>query len=434
MARGKDAPAITGGQIDPFVASTMQQNKQAAENRLLTAMQEKGATQRAEIGSATQLKTQQMRGEQDVQAQAGQAVADDKRSAEAERSRREDQKFAETTQKAEQVFAAKQAELTREHGVAMVKGDRDYAEKIMEKQESLRRFEIEKQTAAQERSTNAILSVIKGGINRESTKEKAITTLNQEADKFDQDKEIYTRTKSRVIESVGTDKRLDLPIGGTVVMKGRQIGPSMGFGAGFGQIPTVDPASKADPMGVLQDQIDKQGVKISVEHLAPENINQLEDGIQNGSIPPEDIRSTLGVLEGMKDVLEQKRKDNPIGTDEAAYDFWNKSYHDVINMRNAVEGLTKSQKKIGDSDKETVGSRVQYALGVIRNTSLGGQASRLRELTQGDFVAVFDEMTKSLQVPAQWPIDPTMSDYEKEIRQEENDMLSRVYPDLGGIE
>jgi len=432
MPRAKDAPAQTGGQINPYVTSTMQMNKQMSENRVLTAMKEAGATERAGIASSTQLKSQQMQGQQQIQAQAAQSAADDKRAAEAERGRREDMKFTEAMQESNQVFTAKQAELAKEHGMAMVKGDRAYAEKVRDKQEALRRFEIEKQTAAQERSTNAILSVLKGGMQRESSKEKALTVLSQEAEKFDKDKEVYERTKTRVTEKASSDRRLDLPIKGEYTVKA--VRPM-----GIGGIPQAGPrelvsGTQADPMGVLQDQLNNYQVKISVEDLAPENINKLEDSILNGTISAEEIRSTLGVLEGMKDVLKQRRKDNPLKTDEAAYDFWNNSYQTVIDMRNAVEGLAKSQKKIEGQEKETVGSRVQYALGVIRDTSLGGRAARLRELTQGDFGAVFDEMTKAIEVPSLWTIDPEMTPYEQEIRQEENAMMSRLYPDLGGVE
>ena len=52
MPRGKDAPTEVGGQISPYVQSSMQQNKQLAENRLTTAMQQSGATQRTGMQEA----------------------------------------------------------------------------------------------------------------------------------------------------------------------------------------------------------------------------------------------------------------------------------------------------------------------------------------------------------------------------------------------
>jgi hypothetical protein len=397
-------------------------------------MQESGATQRTQISAGTQARGQDIQRQTTLDVQAAQAESDDKRIAEVERGRREDRQFTEAMQKTSQVFQAKQAELHKEHQVAMVKGDRTYAETVREKQNALRRFEIEKQTAAQERSTNALLSIVKGSLQRESSREKAITVLNQEADKFDKDKDVYDRTVSRVVEKVSTDRRLDLPIKGEFVMKGKRVTPSMGFGAGYAQIPTLKPGTTADPMGILQDQLDSNQANVSVEQLVPEKINELEDSIQNGTTAAEDIRSALGVLEGMKDVLEQKRKDNPLSKDETAYDFWNDSYQTVLNMRDSVEGLANSQKKISNNEKETVGSRVQYALGVIRDSSLGGRAARLRELAGGNYAEVLEEMTKPLQIPSLWTVEPEMSDYEREIREEENAMLMRLYPDLGGIE
>lgn len=435
MARGKDAPIVTGGQLDPYVASSMQQRKAGQENRLLAAMREQGATERSQLAASTQLESQGMQNQATLAAQAAQTEADDRRAAEAERSKREDQKFAKAMHESSQVFQAKQDELQKEHDIAMTQGDRDYAEKIRDKQESLRRFEIEKQIAAQERNTNALLSIIKGSMQRESAKEKAMTVLNQEAEKFDKDKEVYERTKSRVVEKASTDKRLDLPIVGNF-----KVGHIGSFGAMPGVAPPIGkeliPGTQADPMGVLQDELNRHQTKVSIEQMAPKNINQLEDALQEGSVSAEEVRSALSVLEGMKDVLDQKRKDNPLREDESAYDFWNESYQSVIDMRDAVEGLANSQKKVKGSDQETVGSRVQYALGVIRNNSLGGRASRLRELAEGNFIddAVLDEMTKSIQVPTLWPIDSEMSDYDRELREVENAMLTRLYPELGGIE
>ena len=448
MPRGKDAPTQTGGQIDPYVQRSLQQDKQLASNRLIASMQEAGATGRAQLASTTQIQTQETRGAQQRTAQAAQLEADDRRAAEAERGRRDDMKFTDAMQKSNQVFQAKQAELTREHKVALVSGDRDYLGKLEDKRNTLRRFEIEKQTVAQERTTNALLSIVKGGLQREAGRERAVTVLNQEADQFDKDKDIYERTKTRVVEGAGSDKRLDYHIADilTEQLEARKKkgllgiatrGPLGVISAGVDIYKSYKEVRElegvANPVGVTQGQLDKY-VKVSVEDLAPENIHKLEEGIQNGTVPAEDVRSILGVLEGMEDVLSQKRKDNPLDKGESTYDFWNNSYQFNLSMRDAVESLANSQKKIKDNEAETVGSRVQYALGVIRNNSLGVRAARLRELSGGNFETVFEEITKPLQVPSLWTIEPEMGDYEREIREEENAMLMRLYPELGGIE
>jgi len=80
MARGKDAPAITGGQIDPYVAGTLQRGKEMKQSRLLAAMKEKGATERAGIASSTQLQTAGIQQETSLKMQAAQSASDDRLS------------------------------------------------------------------------------------------------------------------------------------------------------------------------------------------------------------------------------------------------------------------------------------------------------------------------------------------------------------------
>ncbi len=104
-------------------------------------------------------------------------------------------------------------------------------------------------------------------------------------------------------------------------------------------------------------------------------------------------------------------------------------------MRDDLEGLAKStDKKIVGSETETVGSRVQYALGTVYDSSLGGRAARMRELAGGNFTAVFEEMTKSMPVPKLYDISPEMNKYDVEYRTWFNNYLGSRYPELQGVE
>ena len=118
MPRGKDAPTRTGGQIDPYVQRSIQQSKQLSENRLVTAMQESGATGRAQIAAGATAS----RGDSSLavarEQSASQAALADKQSAEDERARREDRKYTQTMTEASQKFQGKQAELEREFQIA----------------------------------------------------------------------------------------------------------------------------------------------------------------------------------------------------------------------------------------------------------------------------------------------------------------------------
>ena len=81
MARGQDAPAVRGGQLDPYVAQSMETSKQAASNRLLTAMQEAGATQRTEMQIGAQKEAAERSAQASVDQSRIQAAAQDRRSA-----------------------------------------------------------------------------------------------------------------------------------------------------------------------------------------------------------------------------------------------------------------------------------------------------------------------------------------------------------------
>ncbi|MCK5603097.1 hypothetical protein KAR91_14535 [Candidatus Pacearchaeota archaeon] len=412
----------------------MQQNKQQAENRLVTAMQQKGATERTAMQEKGAGERASLQAATQREGMAAQSAWDDKRAAETEKARREDRKFSQAMQETNQEFQAKQSELDREQQKAIISGDRKYKDEIAKRREALRRFNIELNMDAQERNTNAMLSIIKGSLKRESSMEKAKTMLYEEAEKFDKDKDIYTKTVEKVTEAVDFDKRMDLPIVGEPTMKTIPAGSSMGFSAGFTRVRTGDvkPGTQADPIAVLQDQINKYGGNISVEEMAPVNIYKIETQIQEGKIKTEDINKTFGAIEGMLSAVSKRRVSATKGTDES--DFWQDTHMKIVQMRDGLEGLANSKKKITDSETETVGARVQYALGSINNSSLGGRAARMRDLMGGEFQNVFEEMTKSVQVPKLYDISEGMNEYDVEYRTWFNNYLSSRYPELQGVE
>ncbi len=431
MPRGKDAPAKVGGQIDPYVQSSLQQNKQLAESRLVASMQEAGATTRTGMQEAGATQRAGIQATTQRAGMAAQAESDDKRAAEDERARREDRKFAATMQETSREFQAKQAELDRDQQNAIITGDRKAKNEIEKRREALRRFNIELNMDASERNTNAMLSIIKGSLKRETSMEKAKTVLEDETTRFDKDKDVYNKTRERVVEAVKFDKRMDLPVRGEPMTKAVPAGAPMGFSAGFTRVRTgeIKPGTQADPMGVLQDQINKYGGNISIEDLTPGNINKIEDMIQKDDIKTEDINKTLGALEGMMEVIKTRRTDAEKDSDE--FDFWQDTFLNMSQMRDDLEGLTNSKKKITGSETETVGARVQYALGTVHESSLGGRAARMRDLVGGNFEAVFEEMTKSVQVPKLYDISPDMNKYDIEYRTWFNNYLGTRYPEIG---
>lgn len=442
MPRAKDAPTQVGGEISPYVQTSLQRGKQQAESRLVAAMQETGATQRTAMAERGAGERAELQAQTQRAGMAAQATSDDKRAAEDERARREDRKFATTMSEASRDFQAKQAELDREQQRAIISGDRKYKNEIEKRREALRRFNIELNMDASERNTNAMLSIIKGSLKRETSMEKAKTVLEEEATRFDKDKDVYNKTQERVAEAVGLDKRMDgiLPRSAWNIYTGGKdvpvstVGllPAVGVYRALQERVKISKEGLADPMGVLQDQITKYGGSISVEEMAPANISKIEDQIQKGDIKTEDINKTLGALAGMIAAVKEKR--DSAGKESDAFDFWQDTNLNMAQMRDSLEGLAKSKKKIAGSETETVGARVQYALGTINDSSLGGRAARMRDLVGGNFETVFEEMTKSVQVPKLYDISPDMNKYDVEYRTWFNDYLSTRYPELQGVE
>ena len=442
MPRAKDAPADVGGQIDPYVQRSLGQSKQQAQNRLLAATQEAGAarrTARTESGAAIRAGMQAgVQAASQRRSEAAQMEQQDKRAAEAEKARREDRKFATTMAEASRDFQAKQALLDRDQQDAIIKGDRKYKDEIEKRREALRRFNIELNMDAAERNSNAMLSIIKGALQKETSMEKAKTVLEEEAFRFDKDKDVYNKTREGVIEAVENDKRMDgiIPKSAWDVYTGGKdvpvstlgLTPAVGLYRALQRRVKIGKEGLADPMGVLQDQIAKYGGNISVEEMAPANINKIEDQIQKGDIKTEDINKTLGALEGMIEAVKARR--TAADKDSGEFDFWQDTHLNMAQMRDALEGLANSKKKIAGSETETVGARVQYALGTVQNSSLGGRAARMRDLVGGDFGAVFEEMTKSVQVPKLYDISPDMNKYDVEYRTWFNDYLKSRYPEM----
>ena len=430
MPRGKDAPTQGGGEIDPYVQRSIQQSKQLSESRLVAAMQESGATTRTMMGERGASERATMQAQTQRGMQAAQLASDDKRAAENEIARREDRKFTQTMSEATRDFQAKQAELDRDQQRAIISGDRKYKNEIDKRREALRRFNIELNLDERERSSNVALSILKGSLQRETSMEKAKTVLEEEATRFDKDKDVYNKTKESVIEAIKYDKRMDLPIRGEPITKAVPAGAPMGFSAGFTRVSTggIKPGTQADPMAVLQDQINKYGGNITIEELAPDKISQVESQIQEEKIKTEDINKTLGALEGMLEAVNTRRTTVPKDSDE--FDFWQDAHLNIAQMRDDLEGLANSKKKIAGSESETVGARVQYALGTVNDSSLGGRVARMRDLMGGNFQAVFEEMTKSMQVPKLYDITADMNEYDVEYRTWFNDYLRSRYPEL----
>ena len=404
MARGQDAPTRTGGQIDPYVQSSIQQNKQLASNRLLTAMQEQGATARTTMQEQGASGRTAMQSQGQLQMQAAQSAQEDKRAAEAERGRRDDREFADRQNKAQQLFEAEQSRLHMQHEDKLNKGMLDEAEKIRQQSRELALIDIEIERDAADRTANVNLSIAKMMIKGDTERERIFTTLADSEKKDIEDQGSHAKVIDDTTRRISLDKRMDLPA----------IEPRPAFRGASAGMTFALPEQKnlADPMGIMQDQLAKYNPGLEVDNLSPSKIHKLEQQIMEGKIASEDIRSTLGVITAMKNTLEGKI--NSAGKEEV--DFWREKLERLYDMEDAVTSLKNSKRQIKDSKMLTVGTSVRTALGAVYpGMSMGSKVSELKKGGM-DFSGILNEMTKGREPYTPLALSPDMSPFATEMR------------------
>jgi hypothetical protein len=446
MARSKGAGVVTGGGIDPYVAQSMQQNKALAENRLTTAMQQAGQTERQGMANRTQLQIagQQARTaekgqrgvmeraqmqsdtatqgrEQDVRLQAAQLEAEDKRAAERIASQREDQNYQKAMMTASQEFQTEQQRLQNEYNDAVQEKDWERSDKIFAQMEEARQHDQEVSMKASLSQTNAILSLVKRGQQKETKMEQAKTVMANKKEEAEQNAEMLRVSKESTKAAFLEDKRMDIPFKSAI--SAERYGIAGSFGGSYYYPGRKEVAAK--PLAVMQDQIAKQGSSISIEDLRPEKIDNLEKGIVSGEVTPEDIRSTYAVMETTLEVLDERlASQSAEGKGKAEFDFWKGKKAEVVKMRNALNGLKYKKSKVKGSDVDTVGSQIRFAIG---NVSLGDQRRYLSAQSGAeDFDSFLEEVTKPLMNPGILNIEG-LTGYRKILAEKHNAALGRVF-------
>ena len=420
MARGQDAPAKVGGGIDPYVQSSMQQSKQQSGNRLIAAMQEKGATERAGIAASAQVQTEGMRNQTSLQMQAAQSATDDKRAAEAERGRREDNEVTERLSEANQLFETKRDALRREHELLLNQNMMTEAEKVRQQSRELALIDMEMERDAADRTANTSLSIAKMMIKGDAEKEKVITTLVNEDKKAIQNQGSHAKVIEDSTRRIKLDKRMDLPTKGKYAVK---VSPSLGsMGWGTPGAGTLIPNTQADPMGVMQDQLIKYNPNLEVANLNMNNIHKLEQQLVDKKVRPEDIRSALGVIISMRDILTEKALGT---TNKEESNFWRKQLILTEDAEEALISLKDSKRLTKDSKTETVSFAVRSALGAVYpGLSLGGKVNELRK-TGMDWDNVIKEMTKGREPYTPLGVTPDMSPFAVDFRTQVNSIFQR---------
>ena len=381
MPRGKDAPTITGGQIDPYVASSIQQGKQQSQNRLLTAMkeagagsrtatQERGASERAAMGNQAQLR-----------AQAAQAESDDKRAAEAERGRREDREFAKVEAQVSREFEVKREESRRLFEEKLIAGNRKEIREARQMMLDVQEQQLIDILESEENSTNAIASLIKGMDKQELAKEKFTSLSAEEEGKADQIEGAHN------ISIEGVTRKFLAKDKSYFLAGFENFSSDMAKSVGSGQM-----------MAALQESNPKPE-EFQFDNLFSNNLHLVKDKLKEGKLVPEDMRSVLGSLDGVTAGLKQNLKD---ATDPDEIKFLDAQDNMLFDMRNNLLSLLQSKDSIPDSQGQTIGSKMRDAFGPVLGFSQGQRIKQRKALRAeagvGDPFDLLDDYAQSRDV------------------------------------
>lgn len=373
MARAPDAPNVVGGQLDPYVSQSLQQGGQQSSNRLIAAMQEQGATQRAGMQTASAEKQQQMAGQQSMQKQAADLAMQDRQMASDEVGKREDRKHLEMMQTQNQQFLATQDKLKLEHDDAVLKHDDARADKIiqmMRDEEDLKRM-MDTRTANE--NNKLLYSFITQFGKKQAGEEQYITQAAADAEETEQTKTMHERSVEEVRTLSQRDALFALDTPTIISFQKTQIGP---------MIPPVvkeviEPSGYGKAGGilrVLQAQIQSQGSKVEIGDLLGGNTGAIRDKVVAGKLGHVDIRSAISSIDGVSKAIDEKI----VGASESDKKKWGSKKDDLFLMRKSLLRLMDDKTKIVGRTNETVGTVAHTALDRIVGIGRGSEVLKYK--------------------------------------------------------
>jgi len=407
MARGQDPQTVKGGSLSPYVQQSLQAGKGQAENRLLGAMSEAGATSRTRIqeGGATDRTAMQLQGNKAMQ--AAELENRDKQAAEMERGRREDNQFRQMLASNEQAFRTELQNDDQEFQNARDSQDYDREKEILDRAEDRALIMDRINAEAANASIGMTLRIAKFNHNTGQAKEKTKTSILELGEKSAKDKQKYDQIREDSHTSILASGDLRKPVGGVQYVepkepwtKGRKI--LSGFGTvGVSAGKALWPDKKSTLMGsapnilnVVQKELRTSGCKIQAADLLGPGVDALSQKIAKGEVSIEDVRSAAGVLDGAMDAFSEKAEDLSEGTDKA---FYTRSANDARKSRRAIAKLIGNTTKIGEGEgAQTVGFLVKSALDSIDGKDLGSRFNIIKQ-AQADSDVSYEQFWSELE-------------------------------------
>jgi len=379
MPRGKDAPTQVGGEISPYVQTSLQRGKQQAESRLVAAMQETGATQRTAMtergaGERAALQAQTQRA-----GMAAQQESEDKRAAADEQGRREDREYqrinADANRMLQKAIADQNIELRR----AEMAQDLEAAGKASDLQLDLAIIDIAHKMREGKATRNMMHSMFKTMKGQEEIKQKSITTYVNAKNEYDQAKNIHSQAVTDVGNRLRDDPRMQLD------PTEKKMGEKK-----------LQDLKRVNPFDAIQAQIMLQQSKVELEDFLPENIHKIEKQLSEEDLTFMDIRTAWSVIDGALPVLGERVTEAEDVENKEDANYWKGHRLRLNSIKVAIQGLLSNTTSITAQRNITVGSVARDALGPMLGLSMGAEVNELIEsgIDIGDIYNQWSEGTE----------------------------------------
>ena len=361
MARAKDAPTKVGGQIDPYVQTTMQRGRQQAESRLLAAMQEKGVTERATMAERGAGERAALQAQVQREGMAAEAELSDRRAAEDEIGRREDLEYRRINDEANRAIQKAIADQNIELRKAEMAQDLESAEKAMDLQMDLALIDVAHKMREGKATRNMLETMTKTFRGQEIIKQKKITNYVNAKNETDQVKNIHSQAVIDVGNRLRDDPRmrLDLPEKKVSLEKLEE--------------------ERTKTFAAIQDQIALKQSKVELMDFLPENKHRIVKQLSEEDLSMMDIRTAWSVIEGALPVLDERVKEAEDADNELAAGFYRKRRLRLNNIKANMQSLLDDRTSITNQQNVTVGSVSRDALHPILGLNMGTEINELIE-------------------------------------------------------
>lgn len=396
---------VVGGQV-PDIMRSVQQDKAIRAAREQTAMQERGATQRAGIAARTQqaVSAQRVGGQERMQVRAleQQEQMEDAKAAREIRATEENRQFLRQMAEQRERWNQQRTQRDREYDEARRKKDLETLEKIDERSEQLLEDYGDMMDYNQDVGLGFVISQMQMYAKRESDDAKAQQTLENTI-KTQQNKQGALEASRQVIQRSLRGSRdlqdlsVDVPLWETEELPEGQAGPPVPAGLGrrlseesarYGMSAmTVRGLNKE--LAVLGFTGDKS---VTLQVLSPTGIRRLENLIKSEAIGPGQLSQLYEFTREAKKLFKER-----LGEQQPK---WRK---DVLN--NLVDRMRIAQQAMESLSSGEVDPAIRRVWNEAFSASLGVTAAPLIEASRTsagrfDYKALADGIQQSLLLPA----------------------------------